>query len=371
MDEIHPSYNCDLVSVIYNTELKEHLKDMKQLKLHLSDVTSIFRQGSRDLNQEEKREKVQEMKEYLEQALASLAFSTTHATQKIDDGLKMQIEDVDHLGRQVKEIALQTEMKKEMKNRLTMGDLSTPKKVPSRSTIKVVDDPHSHWKIPPPRFRRQELDYKILDHVGITGIMTDSNKSTDDQRQRTSRALSIGSQQFRNTLTRTASKRTEEGRHMGTLKRAAMPVLTKPKVKGMEKENPLPEEKEDEDMIQDVTIYRENSPAVVKRKPKLEITLPDDSDDLTTPPTSSDSNIQNEKSKANYRLSNLPAIPDDFMTDIFSSLNQQSSIIEEEIDQLQSDKGTPSIEDCVNPFDDLPSPSEFDFDISTDRKSVV
>ena len=27
--------------------------------------------------------------------------------------------------------------------------------------------------------------------------------------------------------------------------------------------------------------------------------------------------------------------------------------------------GTPSQEDCVNPFDDLPSPSEFDFDIST------
>ena len=83
-------------------------------------------------------------------------------------------------------------------------------------------------------------------------------------------------------------------------------------------------------------------------------------------------------------MSNLPAIPDDFMTNIFSSLNQQSSIIlllEEEIDQLQSDKGsilhisnidskyiilgTPSIEDCVNPFDYFSSPSEFDFYIST------
>jgi uncharacterized damage-inducible protein DinB len=83
MDELQPSYNTELVSVIYNTELKEHLNDMKQLKTHLSEVTSIFRQGSTDLNLDEKREKVQEMKEYIEQALASLAFSTTHATQKV------------------------------------------------------------------------------------------------------------------------------------------------------------------------------------------------------------------------------------------------------------------------------------------------
>ena len=83
MDELQPSYNTELVSVIYNTELKEHLNDMKQLKTHLSEVTSIFRQGSSDLNLDQKREKVQEMKEYIEQALASLAFSTTHATQKV------------------------------------------------------------------------------------------------------------------------------------------------------------------------------------------------------------------------------------------------------------------------------------------------
>merc|ERR1711892_227001 len=248
-----------------------------------------------------------------------------------------------------------------------MGELSTPKRKPSRSTIKVVDDPHSHWKIPPPRYRRQELDYKILDHVGITGI--DCNKDTDDQRQRTSRALSIGSQQFRNTLTKTSTRRTEEGRHMGTLKRAAMPVLSQPKVRGMKKEDPLPEGEEDEE--KNLTV--ENSPTVVKRKPKLEITLPDGSNDLNTPPSSSDSMIRNEQPNVNYRLSNLPAIPDDFMTDIFSSLNQQSSIIEEEIDQLQSEKGTPTYDDCVNPFDDghvnpfddLPSPTDFDFDIST------
>ena len=83
MEEETPSYNMDLVSVIYNTELQEHLNDMKQLNKHLSEVTNIFRQGSKDLDQDEKKEKINEMKEYIEQALASLAFSTTHATRKV------------------------------------------------------------------------------------------------------------------------------------------------------------------------------------------------------------------------------------------------------------------------------------------------
>merc|ERR1719228_2993758 len=88
------TYNTELISVIYNTELKEHLN---QLKNNLSEVTNIFREGAKDLSNEEKTEKVQEMKEYIEQALASLAYSTTHATQKIDDGLKMQVEKVQEM----------------------------------------------------------------------------------------------------------------------------------------------------------------------------------------------------------------------------------------------------------------------------------
>ena len=78
------TYNTELISVIYNTELKEHLNDLKQLKNNLSEVTNIFREGAKDLTNEEKTEKVQEMKEYIEQALASLAYSTTHATQKVN-----------------------------------------------------------------------------------------------------------------------------------------------------------------------------------------------------------------------------------------------------------------------------------------------
>lgn len=100
----------------------------------------------------------------------------------------------------------------------------------------------------------------------------------------------------------------------------------------------------------------------MKRKPRVEIVLPDGSEDLPTPPTSAE---ESTAAKMNYRLSNLPAIPDDFMTDIFSSLNKQASVIEEEIDELHSEKVTPTLEDCGNPFDDLPPPAEFDFDIST------
>ena len=82
-DEPPRTYNTELISVIYNTELKEHLTDLKQLKTNLSEVTSIFRQGARDIDQNEKPDKIKEMKEYIEQALANLVYSTTHATQKV------------------------------------------------------------------------------------------------------------------------------------------------------------------------------------------------------------------------------------------------------------------------------------------------
>ena len=249
----------------------------------------------------------------------------------------MQIEDVDNIARQLKEISLQVEMKKERKNRLGMGELSSLKKKPNWSVIKSVDDPNSHWKKPAARYRRQALDFKILDHVGITGV--DCSKGTDDQNRRTSRSLSIGSQQFRNTMTRSVSSQAEQGRNMGTLKRAAMPmpVVSKQKPKSIPKENPFSEEEE----IQSVDIKEEtpepgNSPIVVKRRPKLEVTMPDGSDEISPPPSSSTSNNPN----INYRLSNLPAIPDDFMTDIFSSLNQESTIIEEEVEPILLERGT-------------------------------
>ena len=83
MEDPPKSYNTKLVSDIYSSELQEHLNDMRQLNSHLTEVTKIFKQDSAYLSEEEKKDKVQEMKEYIEQALASLAYSTTHATQKV------------------------------------------------------------------------------------------------------------------------------------------------------------------------------------------------------------------------------------------------------------------------------------------------
>ena len=77
------TYNTEIISAIYNTELNEHLNDLKQLKTNLSEVTNIFRQSARDISQDEKPDKIKEMKEYIEQALANLVYSTTHATQKV------------------------------------------------------------------------------------------------------------------------------------------------------------------------------------------------------------------------------------------------------------------------------------------------
>ena len=83
MEEQAPSYNIETIGVILNTELQEHLNDMKELNKHLFKVSEVFREGTEALDQEGKKEKIEQMKEYIEQALASIAYSTTHATQKV------------------------------------------------------------------------------------------------------------------------------------------------------------------------------------------------------------------------------------------------------------------------------------------------
>ena len=84
-------------------------------------------------------EQVGEMKEYIEQALANIAYSITHATQKvetggwvpqspcqyllcvqIDDGLRMQSEDLDTAAARVAELAAELDIKQEMRNRATV-----------------------------------------------------------------------------------------------------------------------------------------------------------------------------------------------------------------------------------------------------------
>ena len=74
----------------------------------------------------------------------------------------MQAEDIESINRQVSELSIQMDIKKEMRNRATVGELTVVKRRPWRSTIKIVDDPLSPWKRPRQKYTRQALDYTIL-----------------------------------------------------------------------------------------------------------------------------------------------------------------------------------------------------------------
>ena len=74
----------------------------------------------------------------------------------------MQVEDIESINRQVGELSIQMDIKKEMRNRATIGELTVVKRRPWRSTIKIVDDPMSPWKRPRQKYTRQALDYTSL-----------------------------------------------------------------------------------------------------------------------------------------------------------------------------------------------------------------
>merc|ERR1711935_690483 len=68
-----------------------------------------------------------------------------------------------------------------------------------------------------------------------------------------------------------------------------------------------------------------------RRKPKVEI-LSQTSENSEVDKDEYEPGLLEVQSPTSYRLSNLPEVPDDFMTDIFSSLDRQQSIIQEEIE---------------------------------------
>ena len=100
-EEENCHFNVQLVSVIYNNELKEHLDELGELKNTLADDGKAYSDTTRwlncmllgpnrflilslrSLNPEDKLVQIKEMKEYIEQALANIAYSITHATQKV------------------------------------------------------------------------------------------------------------------------------------------------------------------------------------------------------------------------------------------------------------------------------------------------
>ena len=83
----------------------------------------------------------------------------------------MQTEDIENLSGRVSELTAELDIKKEMRNRASIGELTVVKKTPWRSTIKIVDDPQSPWKQPRHKFRRQALDYTILGTIFIPDMI--------------------------------------------------------------------------------------------------------------------------------------------------------------------------------------------------------
>ena len=106
--EYSSPYNIECVSVVYNNELKEHLDELDQLRDTFIEDEKTYRSNRRYVEclhtsyfhfilpyinqlkmirststEDEKVEQIQGMKKYIEEALANLAFSITHATQKV------------------------------------------------------------------------------------------------------------------------------------------------------------------------------------------------------------------------------------------------------------------------------------------------
>merc|ERR1719192_92060 len=123
-------------------------------------------------------------------------------TNKIDDGLKLQCDDLDRLGSAVGELAIQLEMKREKKSRKIMSKLAQEKKEAPWSTIAVVDDPESPWKKVQPKYHRTPIDFTVLDDVGIIGAGSNSGKAGGRSRS----IRSDGRRTSVSTLTSTSSR---------------------------------------------------------------------------------------------------------------------------------------------------------------------
>ena len=101
----------------------------------------------------------------------------------------MQVEDVKNIERQVREIRTDLDIKNEKRNRATISELHVPR-TRDWSTIKIVEDPGSKWKLPRSKYRRQALDFSLLDHLGVLGAKPDN-----DQNGNARRTLSFGEQE--------------------------------------------------------------------------------------------------------------------------------------------------------------------------------
>lgn len=256
--------NTQNVSGIYNKDLVEHIDDLKELSSLLAEDAAEYRGKASDV----KIENMKTMQEYVTTALQNLAYSLTLATQKIDDGLRLQMDDIDLLLKQAKEISVELDIKKEMRNRVTLGELTIIKRKPWRNIIKIVDHPLSDWKKPQLKYRRQALDFTLLDHVGVIGLRKEEADNNYRRGSIGSRASSLNPDETRQGLS--TLKRGKLNRKLIATKTGPLEDRTIPE----EEDNPTINQAEaltndtGEEMVEkeDPVISRRRRPNVVLRE---------------------------------------------------------------------------------------------------------
>jgi len=225
-EEIQPvQLNTQVISNVYQQELGDQIEAIAQFRNGLQESSSYYRQEDQPgLQREGKVEKVEQMKDYIHQSLAYIAYTTTIATQKIDEGLKLQCDDLDRLGSAIGEMGIQLEMKREKKSRVIMSKLAQHREEAPWSTIAVIEDPDSPWKKVPPKYHRTPIDFTILDDVGLIGagsaskpVGGRSHSIRSDRRTSVSTTLSNTSRPFSAGTTRRAKP-------VGQPQRVARPV---------------------------------------------------------------------------------------------------------------------------------------------------
>lgn len=227
-EELQPlQLNTQVVSNVYQQELGEQMEAIGLFRNGLQETSRYYRQDEQPagVQREAKVEKVEQMKDYIHQSLAYIAYTTTLATQKIDDGLKLQCDDLDRLGSAIGELGIQLEMKRERKSREIMSKLAQRKEEVPWSTIAVIEDPDSPWKKVPPKYHRTPIDFTILDDVGLIGAGSSSKTGNLGGRShsiRSDRRTSVST--LSNTSSRFSGTTARRAKPVGQPQRVARPV---------------------------------------------------------------------------------------------------------------------------------------------------
>jgi len=130
-------FNHDRVAAIFNSEIEDDRSQFEQLGKQLSELANFVNQAYKTANTEqEKAEKVEASLEYLAQGVASLAYSLTVGTQRIDESLNLCAESLGILTDNVNHLSVQVDIHCDTKNRAAIVDLTCARAPPYQNTTK-------------------------------------------------------------------------------------------------------------------------------------------------------------------------------------------------------------------------------------------